>query len=476
MATKSTSTKLQQKTAADAQSIAVPQQRGAQARKPSYLKYTMKKQDGDDELGESLKSKAKGKAGWRWWWWRWQRRRRYAGLHTKSTFGYAKLQPALIYYSTNSDASIRIESRSHERPREVYLEMRGSRHGYAYKLGMKNNYHMHIGYGPIGTASHTSDAMRIDPAGNINFLGAVEIQGKPLRAFSTDFARGSGLSCKGGIKVHNSAGHTSGWSTCEAGYTAVGIQSIVLDLKHGHPHHAEIDDYTCDSRGCRARCVGRDCTVQARCCMTQDGPLKCYGAHQRNQYPNRWGHPSWCHWRYAATGFTRLHLLNQQPNQWQAVDDFYVGNRYARSWCYQRRWHAHTPWWIRRWWWYYKRFHHFRRYILRRYYKGNKPACLAQARCCRPRYHNQRLHCIHGSRAHGSANNWGPWSKCPSYYTAVSLMRIDMLDHVHRAYKNMAKYECKSDTSSDFEGCRAYGWNAQHVTYAKCCRVLPWRL
>merc|ERR1712094_152198 len=68
-------------------------------------------------------------------------------------------------------------------------------------------------------------------------------------------------------QVHNSAGHTSGWSTCEAGYTAVGIHSIVLDLKHGHPHHAEIDDYTCDSRGCRARCVGRDCTVQARCCM-----------------------------------------------------------------------------------------------------------------------------------------------------------------------------------------------------------------
>jgi len=167
----------------------------------SYLKYTMKKRDGNGALGESLKSKAKGKAGWRWWWWRWQRRRRYAGLHTKSTFGYAKLQPALIYYSTNSDASIRIESRSHERPREVYLEMRGSRHGYAYKLGMKNNYHMHIGYGPIGTASHTADAMRIDPAGNINFLGTVEIQGKPLRAFSADFARGSGLSCKGGTSA-----------------------------------------------------------------------------------------------------------------------------------------------------------------------------------------------------------------------------------------------------------------------------------
>merc|ERR1712098_942287 len=145
--------------------------------------------------------------------------------------------------------------------------------------------------------------------------------------------------------------------------------------------------------------------------------------------------------------------------------------RYARAWCYQKRWHASTPRWVVRWWWWFQRYRHFRNYILTRFSTQNKPACSVRARCCRPRFSRQRLHCVSGSRAHGGGNNWGPWSTCPAYYTAVSLMRIDMLDHVHRAYKNVAKYECKSDAANDFEGCRAWGWNAQHVTYAKCYRV-----
>jgi hypothetical protein len=49
-------------------------------------------------------------------------------------------------------------------------------------------------------------------------------------------------------------------------------------------------------------------------------------------------------------------------------------------------------------------------------------------------------------------------------------MRVDMLDHVHRNRKNMAKYECND------AGCRTWGWGSEHNTWAKCCRVLGRRV
>ena len=129
---------------------------------------------------------------------------------------------------------------------------------------------------------------------------------------------------------------------------------------------------------------------------------------------------------------------------WKAVNDFYVGEHHARAWCYAKQ-SPHTT----------------------------APACALQARCCKPSEAALKLHCVHGSRGHGAANEWGQWSVCPPFYTALSVMRIHTADGADRENKNIAKYECKSDAANDFEGCRAWGWRSEHNTWAKCCRVLP---
>lgn len=342
----------------------------------------------------------------------------------------------MTYFSTNNDVSIRLESRSHEMAREVYLEWRSRNTGRGFKMGMNNDYRLHIGYGSLGTADATPDAIRMDAGGNIAFLGPVQFKGKMIKKFSggASFSRGSGLSCRGGGAVIGYRNRWSGWSRCPRGYQVVGIQSIHL-LGNNH-WYQDIDHYQCDHRGCRAWCrnnVHTSCRVVARCCRTPSAPLRCYSAGYRTQWRNRWGHPSYCHHRYAATGFANLDLHNNRFYMHQAVDDFYVGARYARSWCW-----------------------------------GSN--CGVRARCCRPRNWRQRLHCVAGGRAYGRRNRWGPWSRCPARYTAVSLMRVDMLDHVHRNHKNMAKYECND------AGCRTWGWGSEHNTWAKCCRVLGRRL
>jgi len=365
-----------------------------------------------------------------------RRRRRWQASITKRTWSQFGIDPAITYYSTNNDLSIRVESRLRKNPQEVYLELRNQNQNRAWKIGMNDDYNLHIGYGAVGTANGSPDAIRMSRNGNINFYGPVQVKGKMYRKYKA--GTGSGVTCIGGyprvsgMPWYNRGGWT-GWSGCPRGYTVTGIQSIHLLDNRAH-YLQDIDHYQCHHRGCRAWCRNSRCRVVARCCKTNAAPLRCRAGPYRTQWRNRWGAPSWCPHRWQATGFHNLDLHNNVYYRRQYINDFYVGHRYARAWCY-----------------------------------GSN--CGVRARCCRPRNWGRNLQCRAGTHAVGYAGRWGPYSKCAPGYAVVSLMRIDLKGPAHHWwYQNMRKYECNNN------GCRAFCDGARCSTWAKCCRVVGRRL
>lgn len=77
----------------------------------------------------------------------------------------------------------------------------------------------------------------------------------------------STLTCRAGKKVQGPNDGWSPWSTCPAGYQAVGLSR--LDLLGSHSDtRLHVNDLICDQRGCRAWCYGSACTLIARCCAT----------------------------------------------------------------------------------------------------------------------------------------------------------------------------------------------------------------
>jgi hypothetical protein len=375
--------------------------------------------------------------------------------------GHGALIPAVKYFSTDDDVSVRVESRDSQ-VRDVYLELRGNNAGSGYKIGMDTiGHNLHLGYGTLGTASETPGAMEIRPDGTVMIHGHAYIKGQPVKDFRAGFDRGSGLSCIGGTAA---VADGVEWSTCPAGYTVTGVEAIRI-RNMGDPTQdrmllstAKIDHFYCNHKGCQVQCSastgvqqGGDlrCTIVARCCKTEAAPLSCYNSNYHEQHPNQWGQPAFCDWKkgYRAVGLARLDLLQSQPEEYEAVHDFYVGWHYARSWCHAK----HSP----------ARQQH------------SAPACALQGRCCKPSDSTMKLHCVQGTKGYGSADQWGEWSVCPPYFTAVSVMRINTAASAATQNQRVAQYECKSDAKNDFEGCRAWAWQSEHSTWAKCCRVLP---
>ena len=73
------------------------------------------------------------------------------------------------------------------------------------------------------------------------------------------------LSCTGGKTVQGGVDRWSPWSQCPNGYVVTGLQRVDLLGDHQKPS-THVNDFLCDDRGCRAWCIGAECTVEARCC------------------------------------------------------------------------------------------------------------------------------------------------------------------------------------------------------------------
>lgn len=317
---------------------------------------------------------------------------------------------------------------------EVYLELYNRKSKKAWKLGMNNDYNLHIGWGTVGTANGSPDAIQMNPGGVIRFRGDVGFKAAPIAEYSA-----SGIDCVGGTAVHGNRNRWTGWSSCPASHSVVGLQEVRLDdvkvsgRRRYTRRYQEVDHYQCDNRGCRAWCWGRGCTVMARCCKTPETVLTCKDSRSVTQRRNRWGRAATCGRDYTATGFAKLNLKNNVYHSRQMVNDFFCGGKSGktscRAWCY-----------------------------------GSN--CGVRSRCCRPRNRSLRLDCIAGTKARGYKDRWGPYSKCPIGYTPITARRINLLGR-SSSRMNVAKQHCND------AGCRTWCWGSSCDTYAQCCRVVP---
>eukprot|EP00656_Telonema_subtile_P007708 TRINITY_DN13620_c0_g2_i4.p1 TRINITY_DN13620_c0_g2~~TRINITY_DN13620_c0_g2_i4.p1 ORF type:complete len:3743 (-),score=834.31 TRINITY_DN13620_c0_g2_i4:156-11384(-) len=233
-------------------------------------------------------------------------RRRFTGTLTQNTYGQSSIDPAVTYYSNDNDASIRIESLHASKPMEVYLELREKDDPNGWKMGMNDDYDLHIGWGTIGTANGMSEAIKMTTTGGIEFKGVVEFKGGVKQTYASQ----SGLQCAAGKTVVGQQNRWSGWSTCATGYAVVGLQGVFLhnskDSNRGK--YQDIDHYQCDSNGCRAWCRSDKCDVVARCCKTPSSPLRCHSGQYKHQSHNRWGSPAYCAADYTAMGLSLIHI------------------------------------------------------------------------------------------------------------------------------------------------------------------------
>jgi len=331
-----------------------------------------------------------------------------SAIRTQNTYAKNAIDPAVTYYSTDNDVSIRLESRKYWDPEEVYLELHNQKNGQGWKLGMNDDYNLHVGWGRVGTANGSPDAIRMDPGGTVHFYGDVGFKA----AVTAEYSTSSGLECVGGSPVHGSRNRWTGWSSCPASHSVVGLQEVHLDSvtasgrRRWKGRYQEVDHYQCRNHGCRAWCWGRGCTVVARCCRTTETVLTCHDGQYKTQRRNRWGSPSYCAGGYTATGFSNLDLHNNVYHSRQMVNDFFCdGGRYCRAWCW-----------------------------------GSN--CGVRSRCCKPRNRTLKIECQAGTKAYGDKDRWGPFSKCPVGFTTVTARRINMLDRVHLNRENMAKQQC----------------------------------
>lgn len=366
----------------------------------------------------------------------------------RSTFGAGAIDPALVYYSTNDDVSIRVESRDRRHRRETYFELRNQNQNRAWKLGMNNDHNLHIGYGSVGTADGTPDAIRIEPSGSVKFFGNVKVKGGMYRHFAE-------MTCTNGpAAVSTTRRRRGGWvghakwtpyASCPEGTAAVGVGSInQIDASNHNYVYPLIDAIQCNHLGCKAFCRSTRCQIQARCCRTDSGPLECAGAKggSQMQYANRWGHLSSCAQNgreFKALGYAELSMYNWDYHWRRYVNDFQIGDTYARAWI----------------------FAHGRR---------RNPGGLVQARCCKPRVSGRQLKCTSGSRARSQNvwryGNWGPYSTCPEGHAAVGIARLDLTRQHHWYWhQNIRRYECTDS------GCRAWCDGSACNVWAKCCQI-----
>jgi hypothetical protein len=343
------------------------------------------------------------------------------------------VDPAITYYSTDNDASIRIESRYSSGAKEVYLELgnQNRRRNSGWKIGMKNDHHLSIGYGELGTMSGMAEVMRFGTTGNIDFYGAVEFKGVMYR----NYADSAGMTCVNGNSAQTSSSWAwTSWAYCPAGYEAVGIGEAAMIA--GNTYEPDIDHVVCENSKCRLYCRGAKCRVRPRCCKTDSAALVCTNGPTKTQTKGQWGTKSTCSSSYEVVGYGRLDLQNHVYYTGQYINDFEIGStgqRYARAWCW-----------------------------------GSN--CAVKARCCKPSNSGESLQCIAGAKVTGSANMWSAYSSCSAGYVAVSTKRIDLLGSNSNAYQNMNRYECADS------GCRAYCAGSNCNLWSLCCRVAVNRL
>lgn len=339
------------------------------------------------------------------------------------------LDPAIIYYSTDNDASIRIESNDPSTQEEVYLELRNQNSGSSFKIGMNNDYNLHIGFGGNGNPDAAPDAIMMNSGGPIHFYGAVEFKANIYKSYVS-----SGITCALGSSKSTSSSHRwTSWSSCPSGYSTVGIgYAEIHDDTYGHDSeaHPDIDHVECSNSGCRLYCRGSTCKVQSRCCKTDAAPLSCYDAGYKTEYKGAWGTPSYCSGSYSVVGFRKLDLTNYMYYTAQYINDFEIYGNGVRSWCW-----------------------------------GSN--CGVQARCCR-QSNRQKLQCVSGTTVNGggsTSGKWTPYSGCPPGYRVISMKKIDLQGSNSNLYQNMKKYECTDS------GCRAFCVGSTCNAASWCCKV-----
>ena len=182
---------------------------------------------------------------------------------------------------------------------KVYLELRNQDNKNGWKVGMNDDYKLHMGWGPVGTMNQLTEALRLDPDSNLHFFGEVEFKGDVVKEYSP-----SGLTCIGGNRITGGPNRWSSWSTCPSGYSVVGLQEISMhnSLDSNRGKYQDIDHHQCRNKGCRAWCRSDKCDVTARCCKTEVSPLRCYTGQYKTQQRYRWGRPAYCHRAYTVTG------------------------------------------------------------------------------------------------------------------------------------------------------------------------------
>jgi len=365
----------------------------------------------------------------------------------------SSVAPALTYYSTDDDVSVRIESKAKD-AKAAYLGLRNQQSLREWKIGPDGNGEgedLVIRYGSAHSAAHTAAAIVVKPSGNIAFFGDVSVHGQLQKTYS------SSLQCVN-APTATSAGDFSGWSvnrgswtalsTCPEGYSTVGVGSVSeLDASGQNYMYTLVDQVECADDGCRVYCRSSRCSVQARCCNTPSGPLACAQsasrtAPYREQMANSWGEMSTCSAGYSATGFQRLELHNWDYQWRKYVKDFEVSQQGVRAWI-----SSDGP--------------------------DRNSGGGAEARCCKPRVSGRELRCVQGQAATslatsaGTEGQWGPYSGCPAGYAVVGVQRIKVLGEAGKGGRpNVRQYEC-----DDSKGCRAWCDGAPCEVQSKCCKV-----
>jgi len=113
------------------------------------------------------------------------RRMLSAGQPELSTHAKAELEPAVEYYSTNDDVSIRVESRMSSRPAQVYLELQKQQLMNSWKVGMRNNQALVIGWGAVGTMSGMKDAIKLHTSGSVEVFSEAVFKGGVSSAYTS---------------------------------------------------------------------------------------------------------------------------------------------------------------------------------------------------------------------------------------------------------------------------------------------------
>ena len=305
-----------------------------------------------------------------------------------------------------------------------------------YLNGKKGLCHAQTSNGHDGVASH--ETLIIGGRGHDDAVHNPSVLINDVRVYKTVlseanvktlFAAGRDLPGLQAVAGPQVKGPNHGWSAyakCPTGYVVTGIAKLDL-LDQASTAKMEVDDFQCDSRGCRAYCVGTECNIQAMCLRGEGmdkitvaaGPLTLSSK-------NQWGNWSTCPIGSHVLGLARVDLLDQSGGvESQDVNDFECTDQGCRVWC-----------------------------------TGSD--CHVQAMCGTM----SGLSVVNGPLVRSTKNKFtSPTAKCPKGYTAISLARVNLRDSVGTAAQDVNDFRCSGDM------CMAWCVGSDCDVQARCARV-----